>query len=154
MSCASELLQKLEYEGMTRKQMAAYTGTSYQQTCRYVNGECNVPTEFLNLLYRATKDARLIELITLGTKTVMLTSVDEHPPVDDIHFMTSVMEQRKKELQAELHLLEILADGRIDRRDKLAIEQYDKVFHESIQHNYVIHEAVMAAYRKSCGESK
>jgi hypothetical protein len=133
-------LQTFIDEGIPPKQMAAWTGYSYQQTWKYANGECNVPTEFINALFRATHDLRLIDLITSGANV----AVHEIEPVDlgDVEMIKTLLAQRQQELDRERHLLDALADGRIDPRDREAVEQYNRAFWAANKIDFAIHHAI------------
>jgi len=151
-SRASELLRQMNDEGVTVKLMAVHTGYSYQQTWKFLAGEANPTPEFLNRLFVATGDLRIVGLITMGRPCFFHLCDLPHPTVRTAEFLHETIEQRQKDIDCERYVLQILADGKISETDRPAVEAYNKSFYEAIKHAFIIHDSLVEEFEKSAGK--
>lgn len=140
-SRATELLQQIEQDGLSRKEMAYITGYSYQQTCKFLNGESNPTTDFLNRLFVHTEDIRIIDLITHGCHVAVIP-IEEKNGATSTESLKELLDLRQHELDREKYLMKIIADGKIDESDRQALNQFNAEFSRAITHAYAIHRAV------------
>jgi hypothetical protein len=60
-----------------------------------------------------------------------------------------LIQKRRKDLECEMAILDILADGRIDRDDAKAIEKYRDVHPEAVKLDAQIYHTIISQYEKS-----
>ena len=67
----------------------------------------------------------------------------------ELFLLKQLIEKRKVDLECEMAILDILADGKIDRADRAAIDRYRDAYPEAMKLEAQIYFTIMAAYDKS-----
>ena len=82
-------------------------------------------------------------------KGFMVPIPDPNSIDTDESAIKQLIEKRKVDLQCEIAILDILADGKIDRADRAAIDRYRDAYPEAMKLEAQIYFTIMAAYEKS-----
>jgi transcriptional regulator with XRE-family HTH domain len=131
-------------------QLAEKIGMADSTLYEYTGGrKKNVPVCIWRALYALTQDVRIPELI-VGEVESFIVPVPKQG-VDDTTEGTlkRLIEKRKKDLECEIAILDILGDGRIDEDDWKAIEQYRDVHPEAVKLDAQIYHTIIRQYENS-----
>jgi hypothetical protein len=131
------LSQVCEEREIPARWIALKVGRSIAQVYKYLAGEATIPSVVWRAVYERTLDGRVLRLVT-GEAPVIVAPLPKGPadlPAD----LGSLIVIRKRQLACEEELLNILADNRVDGRDRAAIERYRRNDDEAM--------ATMAAMR-------
>ena len=109
----------------------------------------NIPLSIWRALYALTEDVRIPDLIVGEVESFIVpmpkSGIDDCPQGT----LKQLIQKRRKDLECEMAILDILADGRIDRDDAKAIEQYRDVHPEAVKLDAQIYHTIISQYEKS-----
>jgi hypothetical protein len=92
----------------------------------------NIPLPVWRALYELTEDVTILELVT-GDVPSFVVPIPECDPQDASDYTVKrLIEKRRKDLECEMAILDVLADGKIDRNDKIAVDKY-RIAHPEAQ---------------------
>ncbi len=142
-----EILKKC---GISVSQLADKAGMADSTLYEYTGGrKKNIPLPIWRALYALTEDVRIPELIVGDVESFIVPmpkgGVDDCPQGT----LIKLIQKRRKDLECEMAILDILADGRIDRDDYKAIEQYTDAHPEALKLDAQIYHAIMSEYEKA-----
>lgn len=144
------LLQEiLEGHGLTAKWLIGKTGRSSSQVYRYLGGEATIPSVVWRVLYERTRDERIGRLFTGDVPVVTVGLKIEHSGADAATSIKQLCAARKQQLTFEETLLDILADGVINERDRKYIAKLKAEFPKMISLQTQIYSAVTGEYQKA-----
>jgi hypothetical protein len=141
-----------EYD-ITVRQLALSIGRAAPTVYRYCSGESTIPSVVWRVLYEQTGDIRILKLITGSTNCVVVPLPDnpirlDKPTIEHLHA------ERQNQLTCEKCVLDIMADGFVNNRDRPTIEKYNLAFPRMIQSLYQTHQSINTEYKQSCKRSK
>ncbi|MDH4203796.1 MAG: hypothetical protein OEV87_13020, partial [Phycisphaerae bacterium] len=141
------LSEVLEAHGLSPKWLKVATGRSLSQVYRYLSGEATIPSLVWRALYAKTRDGRIIDVFVGEIPSVLvdLTCMPcrQAPSINDL------VKARKKQIACEQEMLDILADGKVDRHDAKCVERLEREFSEMIRTQSQIYYAIKRAYERS-----
>ena len=145
-----EILKK---HGVSVSQLADKVGMADSTLYEYTGGrKKNIPLPIWRALYALTEDVRIPDLIVGEVESFIVpmpkTGIDDCPQGT----LKQLIQKRRKDLECEMAILDILADGRIDRDDYKAIEQYRDVHPEAVKLDAQIYHTIISQYEKSTGK--
>ena len=120
------LISVLERHEITVKQLSMWTGYAEATIYKYRDGTLTIPSIIWRVLYKQTRDPRIMELIT-GDLPVIVTPLSEGK-ADPAATLETLIEARQQQLDWERNILRILADGRIDTLDRRQVAQIRERF--------------------------
>ena len=120
------MLSVLDRNEITVKQLSTWTGYAEDTLYKYRQGHLTIPSIVWRVLYKRTRDPRIMELIT-GDLPVIVTALPEGN-ADTAATLATLIESRTQQLDWERNILGILADGRIDTLDRRLIAQIKERF--------------------------
>lgn len=135
---------------ITVTQLAQRAGLADSTVYEYTGGRRkNIPLVVWRALYELTEDVRIPNLIMGEGKGFMVPI--PHPDLIDPSEMTlkQLIEKRKTDLECEMAILDIVADGKIDKADRMAIERYRDSYPEAMKLEAQIYFTIMEAYEKA-----
>ncbi len=138
----------LEEHGVTVKQLALLTGLAASTLYRFGSGGATIPSIVWRALFAETRDQRIIKLLT-GEVPCVVAPVEFEQLRLDRPTIEHLLQIRQQQLDCERDILNILADGRIDKKDRAAVEQYKKDFPAMIASLYQTHEAIVREYQRA-----
>ena len=124
-----------ENQAITVKRLALETGLAASTLYRYRIGGATIPSIVWRALWRLTGDHRITGLITGATKTMVVKLLDGDVTLDRAT-VGHLLETRQRQINCERSVLEIIADGKIDKNDREVIERYKKDFPAMIESLY------------------
>jgi len=140
----------LKRHKLSVSQLADKVGMADSTLYEYTGGRRkNVPVGIWRALYALTQDVRIPELIVGEVESFIVPM-----PKDGLEDSTEctlkrLIEKRKKDLECEIAILDILADGRIDEDDWKAIEQYRDAHPEAVKLDAQIYQTIIRQYEVS-----
>ena len=142
-----EILKK---HGVSVSQLADKVGMADSTLYEYTGGrKKNIPLPIWRALYALTEDVRIPDLIVGEVESFIVpmpkSGIDDCPQGT----LKQLIQKRRKDLECEMAILDILADGRIDRDDAKAIEQYRDVHPEAVKLDAQIYHTIISQYEKS-----
>ena len=145
-----EILKK---HGVSVSQLADKAGMADSTLYEYTGGrKKNIPLPIWRALYALTEDVQIPELIVGEVESFIVpmpkSGIDDCPR----DTLKRLIQKRRKDLECEMAILDILADGRIDRDDAKAIEQYRDVHPEAVKLDAQIYHTIISQYEKSTGK--
>ena len=145
------LLQAVcESHNVTAKRLAMLSGRAASTIYKYMCGEATIPSVLWRALYAATKDERIVNLIT-GEVPVAVVELPTEAVRLDAATVKSLIECRRRALACEQAILEIIADGKVDADDRVAVERYNTEFPRLISSLYQTFMAINGRYEKTKG---
>jgi len=125
------LISVLERREITVKQLAMWTGYAEATVYKYRDGSKTIPSIIWRVLYKQTRDPRIMELVT-GDLPVIVTALPEAKAAGGAAAtaatLETLIESRTQQLDWERDILGILADGRIDALDRRQVAQIKERF--------------------------
>ncbi len=142
-----EILKK---HGVSVSQLADMAQMADSTLYEYTGGrKKNIPLPIWRALYALTEDVRIPDLIVGEVESFIVPmpkgGIDDCPQGT----LKQLIQKRRKDLECEMAILDILADGRIDRDDAKAIEQYRDVHPEAVKLDAQIYHTIISQYEKS-----
>lgn len=135
---------------ITVTQLAQRAGLADSTVYEYTGGRRkNIPLIVWRALYELTEDVRIPNMVMGEGKGFMVPIPDPNSIDTDESALKQLIEKRKIDLQCEIAILDILADGKIDRADRAAIDRYRDAYPEAMKLEAQIYFTIMAAYEKS-----
>lgn len=141
-----------EHPELGPKWLVRMTGRSLSQIYRYLAGEATIPSVVWMHLFQATRDQRIIRLLT-GELPIVV--VDTVPPDESISHqldgptLKQLCACRREQLAAEEAILDIIADGKIDKKDAAAIERYKRSHDKSMVTACKLYQGVVNEFKRS-----
>jgi len=143
-----EILKK---HNVSVSQLAAQAQMADSTLYEYTGGRRkNMPLSVWRALYELTEDVRIPELI-MGEVESFIVPMPKKGwqsggPEDTLK---RLIQKRRKDLECEMAILDILADGRIDEADWKAIEQYRDAHPEAVKLDAQIFHTIMSQYEEA-----
>ncbi len=145
------LVQELLKEhDLSVTQLAQRAGLADSTVYEYTGGRRkNIPLIVWRALYELTEDVRIANLI-IGEGKGFLVPIP-HPDTIDTSEATlkQLIEKRRIDIECEVAILDILADDKIDKTDRNAIERYRHAYPDAIKLEAQIYHTIMACYDKN-----
>ena len=129
------------------KRLALETGLGESTLYRYGSGGATIPSIVWRVLWRLTGDERILALITGGTPTMVVRLLASDITLDKAT-VGHLLETRQRQIDCERSVLEIIADGKIDKNDRETIERYERDFPAMIESLYQTFAAITGKGRK------
>lgn len=127
------------------KQLAAITGRAASRLYKYCSGDATIPSVVWRSVYKLCGDSRIIKLMTGDVPHVVVPLVNLNTKVD-ITKIENLIAMRQAQIGFESHVLDILADGKIDSKDRPAIEKLKRSFPEVIALQSDLYQAITGDY--------
>jgi transcriptional regulator with XRE-family HTH domain len=145
------LVQELLKEhDLSVTQLAQRAGLADSTMYEYTGGRRkNIPLIIWRALYELTEDVRIANLI-IGEGKGFLVPIP-HPDKIDTSEATlkQLIEKRKTDIECEIAILDILADGRVDKADRVSIDRYRHAYPEAIRLESQIYYTIMACFERN-----
>lgn len=135
----------LDEHGITVKQLAMLTGRAASTVYRYCSGEATIPSIVWRVLFKKTQDTRIIALVT-GDMPLIFVPLRTNGIKLDADALAKMLDVRQKQIKCEQYVLNILADGKVDKSDRAMIERYKKEFPEMIGSQSAVFQAITGHY--------
>jgi len=147
----AELLGQLIDEGTPpAKRIAVVTGVSCDTVYAYRHGRIkHIPMRFWRDLFAATKDLRILSLITGGVPVSTCVLSDIPRIANEQTAVQSVIDAIGKFHKQQEYVSRIISDGVIDQTDAAAVRGYNASYGEFCSHNWALHLAINEAFSKS-----
>lgn len=147
MSEFSRLLDDvMDDNSVSDKQLAFACGKDRSMISRYRHGEYSCVWELLPHLWNLTKDRRLIEFIVQGK----VIAIEKPKPANGKDAIVEMIAARRKHLDFEVMILDMLADGVIDDHDD--IKKFIRLSNESMAASLRLTETIKAEYKRNTGK--
>lgn len=127
------------------KQLAAMTGRAASTLYKYCSGDATIPSVVWRSLYALCGDGRILKLVTGDVPHVVVPLVSLNTKVDAAK-IGSLIAMRKSQIAFESRVLDILADGVVDDRDRVAVENLKRDFPKLITLQSQIYQAITGDY--------
>ncbi|MBN1817282.1 MAG: hypothetical protein JW828_07965 [Sedimentisphaerales bacterium] len=125
--------------GMADSTMYEYTGGRRK----------NIPICVWRALFELTEDVRILDLV-VGNVEIFVAPMPKPTGQECTEdTLKRLIEKRKKDIECETAILDILADGRIDQEDWRAIEQYREAHPDALMLDAQIYQTIMTRYEES-----
>ena len=144
----------MERHGIEAKEMAIWTGIARSTIYKYMIGAATIPSVIWRVLFERTLDPAVAKLITGGLPFILVPLFKKPQPACDAATLCSIVKVRKTQLACESLVLDIIGDGKIDDADARLIEEYKKIFPESVMQQAAVFQAVTHGYKEHAGEDK
>ena len=141
------LADVMDDHNITVKRLAMEAGRGVSTVYKYCSGEATIPSVIWRVLYRLTRDGRIIKLMT-GDVACMVVPVPDGRIKLDTENLQKLLKTRQMQIDCESHVLNIMADGVVSRADRKTIEQYKKDFPELIGSLFQTFQSITGAYDK------
>jgi len=140
------LMQQIiaEYD-LTIPKIALESGYGDSTVYRFSCGGATIPSIIWRTLYRLTKDQRIIRLV-IGDLAIAVVELPTTKLALDAPTLKKQIDDQKQFLQCQEHILEIIADGKVDHNDRHQVELYNKTFPEMIRSQYQTSLAINREY--------
>lgn len=140
----------LKRHNISVSQLAEKAGMADSTLYEYTGGRRkNMPVSVWRALFELTEDVRIPELIIGDVESFIVPmpkkGVDDCPQ----DTLKKLIQKRKKDLECEIAILDILADGKIDKDDWKAIEQYRDVHPEAVMLDSQIFHTIINQYESA-----
>ena len=112
----------------------------------------NIPLRVWRALFELTEDVRILELLTGRVEVFVVPMPKPAPENVTADTLKRLIEKRKMDIECERAILDILSDGRIDRADHEAIEQYRQAHPDAIRLDAQIYRTIMDHYERSLAD--
>jgi len=144
---AQEILKR---HNVSVSQLADKVGMADSTLYEYTGGrKKSIPICVWRALYSLTQDVRIPELI-IGEVESFIVPMPRRGVEDGTECtLKRLIEKRRKDLECEIAILDILADGRIDEDDWKAIEQYRDAHPEAVMLDAQIYHTINGQYEDS-----
>ncbi len=115
----------LDEHELTVRWLATRIGRSPSQVYKYLAGEATIPSVAWRAVYERTRDQRIVGLF-VGEAPVIVAPLPTADAGMIMHpsDLRGLIKMRQTQIRTETSLLEIIEDGKIDRKDRAAIERY------------------------------
>jgi transcriptional regulator with XRE-family HTH domain len=144
---AQEILKK---HNVSVSQLAEKANMADSTLYEYTGGRRkNMPLSVWRALYELTEDVRIPELIIGAVESFVIPmpkrGIDDCPQ----DTLLKLIQKRRKDLECEMAILDILADGKINSDDWKAIEQYRDVYPDAVKLGAQIYHTIMRQYEEA-----
>ena len=142
-----ELLKKHD---VTISQLAFQAGMADSTVYEYTGGrKKNFPISIWRALFELTEDVRIVELVTGSVETFVVPIPKCYSDGDAQDTIKQLIEKRKKDIECEIAILDILSDGVIDQNDLKSIENYRMTHPEALMLDSQIYYTIMNQYENA-----
>lgn len=119
-----------------------------RQVGKYRDGSAAVPLCFWTLLYRLTRDHRILQLITGGMNVIVVDLPDacDNAPEATIKHL---VETAKTNAEVVATLGKIWQDGEVNRKDFQEVAELDRATAEAIKATARTNHAIQTAFKKT-----
>jgi len=119
------LINIIEDYGIAVKQLAMASGYSRESVYKFLDGSRTIPSIIWRVVFKKTKDARIIELITDNDKLIAIDAEQGRCMLDQP--LKEIAEIVTRDAKIVETVARIVADGRIDIDDRAEIENLNKL---------------------------
>jgi len=140
----------LKRHNVSVSHLADKVGMADSTLYEYTGGRKKIiPVGVWRALYALTQDVRIPELI-IGDVESFVVPMPKRG-ADDVteDTLKRLIAKRKKDIECEIAILDILADGRVDEADWKAIEEYRDAHPEAVMLDAQIYHTIIAQYETS-----
>lgn len=131
-------------------QLAEAAGMADSTAYEYTGGRKKyAPLDIYRALYELTEDPRILNLVIGKVESLVIPLPKKGVDDSSEATMKRLIEKRKKDIECEIAILNILADGKIDEEDKDAIDQYKKAHPQSIKLSAQVYHNIMYQYENA-----
>lgn len=109
----------------------------------------NAPLAIYRALYALTEDPLVLDLVIGDVESFIIPMPKKGTEETSEATMKKLIEKRKKDIECEMAILEILSDGRIDASDNIAIDQYRQAHPESIKLSAQVYHTIIQQYERA-----
>jgi len=139
----------LKQYNLSVSQLAAKAGLADSTVYEYTGGrKKHIPIAVWRALFTLTEDLRILDLIVADVDCVLVplpkTALGAGPET-----LKQLIEKRKKDIECETAILDILSDGTVDEKDWEAIEHYRVAHPEALKLSAQIYYTIMNAYEQA-----
>ncbi len=145
----------LKKHNISVSQLARVVGMADSTLYEYTGGrKKTIPISIWRALFELTQDVRILELVigSVETFVVPMPKPDSQDYAGDT--LKKLLEKRKKDIECEIAILDILADGKIDQADHIQIEQYRDAHPEAVTLDAQIFSTIMTKYEEAVSKAK
>ncbi|MCK5000770.1 MAG: hypothetical protein KAS23_14605 [Anaerohalosphaera sp.] len=140
----------LKQHNVSVSQLAQSADMADSTVYEYTGGRKKyVPLAIYRALYALTEDPRVLDLVIGDVESFVIPMPKKGADNSSEATMKRLIEKRKKDIECEIAILNILADGRIDEEDKDAIAEYKQAHPESIKLSAQVYHNIMYQYEKA-----
>jgi len=136
----------VEEHDISVKQLATLTGYGVSTMYKFMSGSATIPSIVWRSLYKKTKDDRILKLIT-GDMPLIVVPMDISK-TKDMPTLKGLISSCKASLVFEEHVLDIIADGKIDALDAGTIAKLRKTFPVMIAGLSQIYQAITKEFEE------
>jgi len=140
----------LKRHNVSVSQLADKVGMADSTLYEYTGGRRkSVPVAIWRALYALTEDVRIPELI-IGEVESFVVPMPKRGG-DDLaeDTLKRLIAKRRKDLECEMAILDILADGKVNDRDWKAIEQYRDAHPDAVMLDAQIYHTIIGQYEEA-----
>ncbi|MBN1765174.1 MAG: helix-turn-helix domain-containing protein [Sedimentisphaerales bacterium] len=145
----------LKKHNLSVSQLALKAGMADSTVYEYTGGRRkNPPLAIWRALYELTRDVTVINLLAGDAESFIVPLPTPIHNGDTGETLKKLIEKRKMDIECETAILDILADGKIDKDDLKAIEHYRDAHPEALKLAIQIYHAIIDAYEKAIKQKK
>ncbi len=142
-----DLLSKYD---ITISQLAQKCGLADSTVYEYTGGrKKNIPVNIWRALFELTEDMLILELITGNSEIFAVPKPKFNRENIDNATLQKLIEKRRKDLECEMAILEILSDGKVDKTDHQSVETYKSVQPESFKLGWQIYSIITNEFQSN-----
>ena len=144
-----EILRKHD---VSVSQLAERAGLADSTVYEYTGGrKKTIPIDLWRALFELTQDVRILQLVTGSVETFVapIPHISATDATSDA--LRQLIDKRRKDIECEMAILTILSDGKIDRKDWQAIEQYRDAHPESLKLSVQIYRTITRKFEETTG---
>lgn len=137
----------LKRHNISVSQLAEKAGMADSTLYEYTGGRRkNMPVSVWRALFALTEDVRIPELIIGEVESFVVPMPKKGIEDCPRGTLKKLIQKRRKDLECEIAILDILADGKIDKDDWKAIEQYRDAHPEAVMLDSQIFHTINSQY--------
>ena len=137
----------MDDHGITIERLILLCGRAKSTLYKYHVGEATIPSIVWRQLYRLTEDPRICTLFVGEVPHVVVPLLNEPLRLDSATIKQQ-LKIRQEQIDCERSVLEIIEDGKIDHRDREAVEKFTKEFPRMISSQYQTYYAIMDEFER------
>ena len=142
------LQQILERHGFCAKQLASWTGRAASTIYKYLSGELTIPSIIWRAIFERTFDTQIFRLFA-GEMVCIFAPLDKLTLQPDAASLKRLLDMRRKQINCEEYILQILIDGKVDASDTTAIANFKLAFPDMISAQAQIYQAILHEHSKT-----
>ena len=133
---------------ITVSQLALKASLADSTVYEYTGGrKKNIPMPIWKALYEITEDSAILNLVIGEVETFVVSMPKDFSDSDAA--LKKLIEKRKKDIECETEILNILSDGKINKNDYVAINKYKALHPETIKLSNQIYHAITTEFKNA-----